>query len=182
VTQKKSLLTTPLAAMLAAAALLGGCSSVDLNDKPPVESRDTTAGAAGANANDGAQSAVAGVNVESDAAEKALAGVGNTVFFDFDSYVVKDEYRPIVSAYARALMANPNKNIAIEGHTDDRGGREYNLALGQKRAEAVQKAMALLGANASQIEAVSYGEEQPLATGSTEEAWAQNRRAEIKSR
>jgi len=181
VTQKKSLLMTPLAAMLAAAALLGGCSSVDLDDKPPVESRDTMAGA-GANPNAGAQSSVAPVNVESDAAEKALAGVGNTVYFDFDSYVVKDEYRPIVSAYARALMANPSKNIAIEGHTDDRGGREYNLALGQKRAEAVQKAMALLGANVSQIEAISYGEEQPIASGSTEEAWAKNRRAEIKSR
>jgi peptidoglycan-associated lipoprotein len=104
------------------------------------------------------------------------------VYFDFDSYVVKDEYRGIVDAHAKLLTGDRNKRISIEGHTDERGGREYNLALGQKRAEAVQRALVLLGASDKQIEAVSFGKERPAVSGSDEAAWAQNRRAELKTR
>ena len=105
-----------------------------------------------------------------------------SVFFDFDSYVIKQEARPLVEAHARFLVQNPQMRMLIQGNTDERGSREYNLALGQKRAEAVQRSLTLLGAGPEQIEAVSFGEERPAATGSDEAAWSQNRRADIKDR
>jgi len=110
------------------------------------------------------------------------AGVGRIVYFDFDSYVVRDDGRPVVEAHARLLNTNRNRKMTVEGHTDERGGREYNLALGQKRAEAVVRAITLLGASEAQLEAVSFGEERPAVQGSDEAAWAKNRRAELKDR
>jgi peptidoglycan-associated lipoprotein len=110
------------------------------------------------------------------------AGVGRIVYFDFDSYSVRDDGRPVVEAHARLLTANRARKMTVEGHTDERGGREYNLALGQKRAEAVVRALTLLGATDAQLEAVSFGEERPSAQGSDEAAWAKNRRAELKDR
>lgn len=102
-----------------------------------------------------------------------------SVYFDYDSYIVKDEFQPVVEAHAKYLNANKNRRIVIQGNTDDRGGREYNLALGQKRAEAVRKALSLLGVAEGQIEAVSFGKEKPKAQGSDEAAYAENRRADI---
>ncbi|MDR0934274.1 MAG: peptidoglycan-associated lipoprotein Pal [Burkholderiaceae bacterium] len=102
-----------------------------------------------------------------------------SVYFDLDSYVVKDEYKPIVQAHARYLNKNRNRRILIQGNTDERGGSEYNLALGQKRAEAVRKAMSLMGVSDSQMEAVSFGKEKPRALGHDEASWAENRRADI---
>lgn len=102
-----------------------------------------------------------------------------SVYFDFDSYAVKDEYQPMLNAHARYLGKNRNRRILIQGNTDERGGREYNLALGQKRSEAVRKVLLLLGVDDSQMEAVSFGKEKPKATGSDEAAWAENRRADI---
>jgi peptidoglycan-associated lipoprotein len=96
--------------------------------------------------------------------------------------VVKDDFRPLIVANAKALSADRTQRLALEGHTDERGGREYNLALGQKRAEAVAKALALLGANESQLEAVSFGKERLAATGNDEAAWAKNRRVELSKR
>jgi peptidoglycan-associated lipoprotein len=110
------------------------------------------------------------------------AGLTRVIYFDFDSFVVKDEFRSAVDGHAKLLTANKGKKVIVEGHTDERGGREYNLALGQKRAEAVQKSLTLLGVSAEQIEAVSFGEERAALSGSGEEAWAKNRRAEIKDR
>ena len=107
-------------------------------------------------------------------------GVARIVYFDFDSYTVKPEFQSLIDGHARFLKANPQRRVSIEGHTDDRGGREYNLALGQKRSEAVRRALTLLGVSDSQIEAVSFGKEKPAVTGSGEEVWAQNRRAEIR--
>jgi peptidoglycan-associated lipoprotein len=104
------------------------------------------------------------------------------VYFDFDSFVIKDEYRSVVEGQAKLLQANRQRLVQIEGHTDERGGREYNLALGQKRAEAVQRALVLLGVGDKQLEAVSYGEERPADPGHDEAAWAKNRRAEVKDR
>ena len=104
------------------------------------------------------------------------------VYFDYDSFVVKDEFRGLIDGHAKVLAANRSKRVVIEGHTDERGGREYNLALGQKRAEAVARSLALLGASESQIEAVSFGEERPAVEGHDEAAWARNRRAEVKDR
>jgi peptidoglycan-associated lipoprotein len=103
-----------------------------------------------------------------------------SIYFDFDSSVVKDEYKPIISAHARYLMQNGSARMRIEGNTDERGSREYNLALGQRRADAVKQMMQLLGAPGDRIETISFGEEKPRAQGSNEAAWAENRRADIK--
>ena len=102
-----------------------------------------------------------------------------SIYFDFDSYVVKSEYQSTLQAHANYLKANKSRSIKIEGNTDERGTTEYNLALGQRRSEAVRKSLALLGVNDSQMEAISFGKEKPKATGSTEEAWQENRRADI---
>jgi len=96
--------------------------------------------------------------------------------------VLKDEFRPLIEGYARMLSSTKTKKMVVEGHTDERGGREYNLALGQRRAEAVAKSLVLLGASDSQIEAVSFGKERPAIDGHDEAAWAKNRRAELKDR
>jgi peptidoglycan-associated lipoprotein len=129
------------------------------------------------------QSQVATVNLAPAGAGDAANGkLGRIVYFDFDSYVVKDEFRGLVEGHAKALAAAKAKRMLIEGHTDERGGREYNLALGQKRAEAVAKSLTLLGATEAQVEAVSFGKERPVSEGHDEAAWAQNRRAELKDR
>ncbi|WP_338845688.1 peptidoglycan-associated lipoprotein Pal [Massilia sp. W12] len=102
-----------------------------------------------------------------------------SVYFDFDSFVVKDDYKGVIQNHSSYLSKNTGRKISIEGNTDERGGREYNLALGQKRADAVRKSMAALGVSEAQMESVSFGKEKPKAQGSNEEAWAENRRADI---
>lgn len=159
---------------------LAGCSSTKLDEPAPVENRTPTEVGANNNTTKPAESAVKTVDLNANAVPPA--GLGRTVYFDFDSFVVKDEFRPIVEGFAKYLGANKAKKMQVEGHTDERGSREYNLALGQKRAEAVQKSMLLVGATEGQLEAVSYGEERPAAQGSDEAAWAKNRRAELKDR
>lgn len=189
---------------IALAALLAACgSSVKLNDTPvesraltpvsPVTGDQAAAGQAGAGTAaaaaavtpPAAQSQVATVQagqMGSKGVDGLPAGVGRVVYFDFDSFVVRDEGRPVVEAHARLLNANRTRKMTVEGHTDERGGREYNLALGQKRAEAVVRSLTLLGATDAQLEAVSFGEERPAVQGSDEAAWAKNRRAELKDR
>jgi peptidoglycan-associated lipoprotein len=170
---------------LALGGLLAGCSSTKL-DEAPVESRNVPAdgAAAGAGKSAGgsgtAQSGVATVDLAKSGAGAALSQ--RVVYFDFDSFVVKDEYRPMIEAHAKVLGGNRSKRMTLEGHTDERGGREYNLALGQKRADAVLRTMVLLGVQDGQLEAVSFGEERPAAQGSDEAAWAKNRRVELKDR
>ena len=102
-----------------------------------------------------------------------------SVFFDYDSNLVKDEYRPLVSAHARYLQQNPAAKMRVEGNADERGSREYNLALGQRRADAVKQVMQLLGARADQVETVSFGEEKPRCSDPAEACWSQNRRGDI---
>jgi peptidoglycan-associated lipoprotein len=114
----------------------------------------------------------------------ALKDPGNilsqrSIYYDFDAFDVKEEYRGIVEAHAKYLRENPQARMLIQGNTDERGSREYNVGLGQRRSEGVKKMMVLLGARDDQIESVSLGEEKPLAEGSTEEAWSKNRRSEI---
>jgi peptidoglycan-associated lipoprotein len=196
---------------LALATLLAACGSSVKLDEPPVESRTPTpvspapaAQAAGAQAGQAAAAAAAapagGSATTAPAAPQSQVatvqagqmggravdglppGVGRIVYFDFDSFVVRDDGRPVVEAHARVLNANRSRKMIVEGHTDERGGREYNLALGQKRAEAVVRSLTLLGAGDAQLEAVSFGEERPAAQGSDEAAWAKNRRAELKDR
>jgi len=170
--------------VLAASALLAGCSSVKLDDtKPPV----TTATPKDVNLTNGANTGAAAqsqvTTVEAGANRNAAdSNLPRVVYFDFDSFVVKDEFRPTIDANAKVLSTNRTKKVAVEGHTDERGGSEYNLALGQKRAEAVAKSLELLGADTKQVEAVSFGKERPAVQGNDEAAWAKNRRAEIVSR
>ena len=102
-----------------------------------------------------------------------------SVFFDYDQFVVKDEFKPMVTAHAKYLASNRSAHVTVQGNTDERGSREYNLALGQKRADAVKQMMTLSGATSQQIETVSFGEEKPRAQGQTEQAFAENRRADI---
>jgi peptidoglycan-associated lipoprotein len=162
---------------ICAAALVGCGSSVKLDDKaPPVENRtatpvDTTAPA---------QSQVTSVDLTKGAAD--TTGADRIVYFDFDSYTVRDDARRVIDLNAKVLSANRAKRMAAEGHTDERGGREYNLALGQKRAEAVVRALVVSGAADNQLEAVSFGKERPAATGSDEAAYAKNRRVELTNR
>ena len=138
------------------------------------------AGAAGAGAG---QSTVTQVQAGPAGADAAgPAGVGRVIYFDFDSFTVKPEYQGLVDQHARFLQGNRGRSVAVEGHTDERGSREYNLALGQKRAEAVRRALTLVGATDAQIEAVSFGEEKPAVSGSSEDAYSQNRRVEIRYR
>jgi|SRR5690625_2419 len=102
-----------------------------------------------------------------------------SVYFDFDSYVVADQYRDLVEMHSGYLRDHPQQQVRIEGHADERGGTEYNLALGQRRSEAVARMMNLLGVNRGQIETISFGKERPRALGNTEADYAENRRADI---
>jgi peptidoglycan-associated lipoprotein len=174
--------THTLALILAAAALAAGCASkVPLEEKKdvPVESRTGTAAGAGGTGSGVPQSQVSTVTT---GAGSQAAAAPRIVYFDFDSYSIRDEYRGVIESSAKTLTGSRNRKVTIEGHTDERGGREYNLALGQKRAETVARAMTLLGVGADQVEAVSFGKERPAAAGSDEAAWAKNRRAEIKDK
>ncbi len=177
---------------LAGVAGLAGCASSVKLDETPIETRTPKpvgGGVAGATPGTGAttggapQSGVATVDLaKANAGAAGATALGRTVYFDFDSFVVKDDHRALVDGHAKALAAQKAKRMVIEGHTDERGGREYNLALGQKRAEAVTRQMVLLGVTEGQLEAVSFGKERPAAPGSDEAAWAKNRRAELKDR
>jgi peptidoglycan-associated lipoprotein len=172
-----------LTALLVAATLAGCGSNVKLNDVP-VEDRSATQvtppGGAGATAGGVDQSRVVPVDATRMQGDTAgPANVAKVVYFDYDSFELKPEAQPVIEAHARFLRANSSRRVSLEGHTDERGGREYNVALGQKRAEAVRRALGLLGVADNQLEAVSFGKEKPAATGSDEAAWSQNRRVEI---
>lgn len=168
-----------------AVASLAACSSVPLDDKAPVESRtgsSVVAGSGGgANSASSSQTRVAPVDV-TKTSNASMSNLPHVVYFDFDSYVVKPDYQNVIEANAKALSADPKRHMAVEGHTDDRGSSEYNLALGQRRAEAVVKSLTLIGADQGQLEAVSFGKERPAVQGEDEAAWAKNRRAELANR
>ena len=102
-----------------------------------------------------------------------------TIYFDYDSYVIKEEFKPLVQAHAKYLSENKDARVTLQGNADERGSREYNLSLGQKRAESAKKAVQVLGVQEIQIESVSFGEEKPACTEANEACWAQNRRADI---
>ena len=171
----------------AAVALLSACgSSVKLDDVPVTDMTGTkvtpgdskTAG----DSKVVTESKVTTLDINKGRQDE-VGGTGvRVIYFDYDSFVVKPEFQSVVEAHARYLKADKNRKVAIEGHTDERGGREYNLALGQKRSEAVRRAIGLLGGPDAQIEAVSFGKEKPAATGADETAFAKNRRAEINYR
>jgi peptidoglycan-associated lipoprotein len=141
-------------------------------------------GAAGSGAAGSAADASAAARLAASAAAEAAAASlkERIVYFDFDSFVIRIEARPLIEAHARRLRADAKLRVALEGHTDERGGREYNLGLGQKRADAVRKALSLLGVADTQMEAVSFGKEKPAVPGNSEAAMQENRRVEINYR
>ena len=166
--------------------VLVGCSSTPDEQKPAtIEDRKPTIGDAG-------KAAPVKPTPEATARPTKPQTVGadplkdpanilsrRSIFFDYDQFTVKEEFKPVVSAHARYLSQNRQARATIQGNTDERGSREYNLALGQKRAEAVRQMMRLSGAADSQIEAVSFGEEKPKALGHDEASWAENRRSDV---
>ena len=157
------------------AALIVGCSStpVDETSGAPVESRSgsgvTSVTAGGLDAR--------GLPRELTDPKSQLSQ--RSIYFDLDKYDVKAEYQDLVAAHAKYLVANRGFKVLIQGNTDERGSREYNLSLGQKRSEAVKRSLVTLGAKEEQVESVSLGEEKPKNPGHDESAWAENRRADI---
>ncbi|UDF34816.1 UNVERIFIED_ORG: peptidoglycan-associated lipoprotein Pal [Shinella sp. XGS7] len=171
-----------LALSALAAAALVGCSSTKLDEPAPVETRPT-APAADPNAGRGAPVAESKVQTVDLAAQAAQAvSDKRVVYFDFDSFVVKSDFQNVIDAHAKRMSVDTKVALRLEGHTDERGGSEYNLALGQKRAEAVAKSLSLLGVPAARVEPVSFGKERPAVQGSDEAAWAKNRRVELKDK
>ena len=162
--------------------LLVACgTSVPLNDVPVEDATAKAVGADAGAAGSGVQGGeVAPVDLGRAVDQAPAPADSRLVYFDYDSFVIKPEFQAVIAAHARFLRAQPTRKVAIEGHTDERGGREYNLALGQKRAEAVRDALSILGVPSGQMEAVSFGKEKPVVLGSEEAAFAKNRRAEIR--
>jgi peptidoglycan-associated lipoprotein len=155
-------------------SLLAACSSTPLKE-PTTNVTDQSSNLPTGPSSTGVVPVIA--NDKDELAGPALAK--RSVYFDYDSYIVKDDYKSVVEVHARYIQSHKTRKVVIQGNADERGGAEYNLALGQKRAEAVRRAMTVLGVPDSQLEAVSFGKEKPKAVGHDEAAWAENRRADI---
>jgi peptidoglycan-associated lipoprotein len=167
---------------IAIAMVAAACASKETRQEPAVSDRSTavpptTAGAGGSSTQRQTPSQPIAGNPLTDPNSPLSK---RSVYFDFDSNAVKDEYRGLVQAHSRYMTDRRDSRIRIEGNCDERGSREYNLALGQRRAESVKKVMTVLGVGDGRIETISYGEEKPVAPGHDEASWAQNRRADIK--
>ena len=175
-----------IAALAFAAAALSGCATTDSQDTnaaapaPQARSGQGSASPSTGNAT-GGQVGSRGTGSNASAGNQR-PDLKRSVYYEFDQYDVKPEYRALVESHARWLKANPKAKLVIEGNADERGSREYNVALGQRRAESVTKMMVLMGARADQIEAVSWGEEKPRASGHDDSAWSENRRADFAQR
>lgn len=175
------------AMLLALAALLGACSNTPVATPAPAAKpvstapapRPATAPAPAAAAKPAPASTVTTVSLPAYLDPKSDIFTARSVYFDFDKALVKPEFSSLVERHGRFLASNPNVSIRIEGNTDERGSAEYNLALGQKRAEAVRQALKIYGVKETQMEAISWGSEKPKVAGHDESAWAQNRRADL---
>lgn len=165
---------------------LAGCASgVKLDDVPVVDktASSTMSGVDVQGIGAGQGGAVTSVPSMQDSQsepDQGPVGITHVVFFDYDSYSLRAEARPVIASHAQFLQSNQHRRASLEGHTDNAGGREYNLALGQKRADAVRQALSLLGVPDAQLEAVSFGKEKLIVLGSSEMEQAQNRRVEIR--
>jgi peptidoglycan-associated lipoprotein len=194
--------------IIASVIALSACASkVRLDDLPPVTDRGA-AGDQGALSNSGQSGSSSNTAANSGLGNTATTGTGGSntsvgivktvdansskttqpdagmlakrsIYFDYDSFTIRDDAKAVLQAHAKHLSNNRSLKVALEGHTDERGGSEYNLALGQKRANAVQEALQLLGVPANQMEAVSFGKEKPKALGNDEAGYAENRRGDI---
>ncbi len=166
------------------AVFVAGCTTTPT--EAPVEDKsattDANAATSGASTSGTSTAGVSGANT--GAQTNPLKDPSNvlskrSVYFEFDSFVVADQYKPMIEAHAKYLAANRNARVTLQGHADERGSREYNIALGQKRADAVKRMMTLLGVQDMVVETVSFGEEKPKNPGHDETAWAENRRVDI---
>jgi len=169
------------------AAALAACTSTPDKEQEPAgveERQPSAAGQPGAQTQPVAPGGVARVDLTASPGAAALKDPTNilskrSIFYEFDKFDVKDEYKALIEAHARYLRDNPGAKMLIQGNTDERGSREYNVALGQRRSDGVRRMLVLLGAKDDQIEAVSLGEEKPRAQGQDEAAWSQNRRSDL---
>ena len=163
------------------AVFLAGCQTT--SNQAPVEDKSGAASA-------GTQSGATTSGTQSGAVSGTQTGTNplkdpnnilskRSIYFEFDSFVVADQYKPIIEAHAKYLAANKNAKVTLQGHADERGSREYNIALGQKRADAVKRMMQLMGVQEMVVETVSFGKEKPKNLGHDEAAWAENRRVDI---
>lgn len=167
--------------------VLAGCTTQgDVQSPVPVEDRGgAQAGAAQPGAEVGSGAETRGVTVGGEfEGDPINAPAGSplaqrVIYFDYDSNEIRPEFHEVLRAHGAYLASNPQVRVSVEGHTDERGSPSYNLALGERRADAVKKVLVLNGAGTDQVETVSYGEEKPASLGSSEDAWAQNRRAEL---
>jgi peptidoglycan-associated lipoprotein len=168
--------------------LIDGCSSFNKTDGSKTASSNTTSNQSSSSSKDanldlvGKPSGDAEKNNQkkSDPLDQADGPLSKRIiYFEYDSSAIKPEFNSVIEAHGKYLAANTQKKIVIQGNTDERGGTEYNLALGQRRAESVRKTLSLIGVSESQMEAVSFGKENPKDSGHDEAAWSQNRRAEI---
>ena len=170
--------------------LLSGCSTSIFTDKnskesASIENRDVKNKSTDLNQNPNIRvnkvddPKIETVKIVSDRKDPNKLFENYSVYFDLDEYTVQDKYKSLLKKHGEFLASNPNESVFVEGHTDERGGTEYNLSLGQKRSNAVRNELIRNGAKDNQIEAYSYGSEKPKALGSTEEAWRQNRRADL---
>ena len=163
-----------LALIIASSAFLAACTTTEIKEKPPVVEKQPEQPKV-----DHSRDVQPMDTSTKDDLNTNPALAKRSVYFDFDKYEVRDDGRAVITAHGNYLSKHKERKVLIQGNTDERGGSEYNLALGQKRAEAVRKALAVQGASDSQMEAVSLGKEKPKATGHDEAAWQENRRADI---
>ena len=175
-----------IAALAPAAVFLASCQTTPGADQPQSAAKveDRSKPPAGADTKSVDRPKIAAVDVTGAKKDSALKDPANilskrSIYYDLDKYDVRDEYRALVEAHAKYLRENPTARMLIQGNTDERGSREYNVGLGQRRSEGVKKMLVLLGARDNQIEAVSLGEEKPQAEGHDEAAWSKNRRSDI---
>lgn len=166
-------------AVLATVLVLGACESTSgVKEDEGATSTQTEQGSSGASTS-GTGASTAGGFQGNPLDDPASLLSNRTVYFEYDSSEISGPDRPVIEAHGRYLADNPSAAVTLEGHADERGSREYNIALGERRANAVRQLMTLLGAGGAQIRVVSYGEERPAVEGHDESAWSRNRRVEI---
>jgi peptidoglycan-associated lipoprotein len=157
------------------AAIAAGCASSNIPDPDPTDD-GADAGGSASSEDYGSSGGMSGEDVLSDIDDE----LGMIIYFDFDQSDLRPEYGDLLARHAGQLSNNSRARIRLEGHADERGSREYNIGLGERRSQAVRRMLLIQGASSNQISTVSFGEERPAAMGSDEDSWAQNRRVEIK--
>ena len=174
--EKASMRRLMVVLLVAASLGMSACASKRPKPAPPADTSGANAGGQGAGAKD--LNAAAGADDESAGPQGGMLAT-RVVYFDFDSSEIKGTGTDVVAAHAKYLARHSDQRVRLEGHTDERGSREYNIGLGERRAQSVRRALLLQGASDGQISTVSYGEERPAVPGHDEAAWAKNRRVEI---